>query len=70
MTRVMDGLRAPSISAQEVQRDRHTTCVTAVAHHQEPARQSLFQAVCTVAGAGNQDLLEESLHVADHEVVE
>jgi hypothetical protein len=50
--------------------DRQCVLVTAVAHHEQPTRQPLFEAVRTVARHRHQDLLEKGVNVSGHEISE
>src|ERR1700732_5629249 len=50
--------------------DRQCVLVTAVTHHEQPARQPLLEAVRTVARHRHQDLLEKGVNVSEHEMPE
>ena len=53
--------------SQQILGQRHGIAVMAVAHHQEPARQPLFEAVRSVAPGRHHHLLQEGVHVRKHE---
>src|SRR6202047_635630 len=55
---------------EQVLSDRQRIAISAVTHHQQPTRQSLLEAVRTVAGYGHHDLFEKSLYVSEHETSE
>src|ERR1019366_1399542 len=55
---------------QQVLGDQQCVLVAAVAHHEQPTRQPLLQAVRTIAGYRHHDLLEKSLNVSEHETSE
>ena len=55
---------------EQVLSDRQRVAISAVTHHQQPTRQSLLEAVRTVAGYGHHDLFEKSLNVSEHETSE
>ena len=50
--------------------NRQYVAVTAVTHHEQPARQPLLEAVRTVARHRHQDLLEKGVNVSGHEISE
>src|ERR1700704_1370255 len=52
---------------EQVLRDRQRVIVAAVTHHQEPTRQSLLEAVRTVARDRYHHLLKKGLDVSIHE---
>ena len=55
---------------EQILSDLQCIIVTAVTHHEQPTRQSLLQAMRTVARYRHQDLFEKSLNVSIHEVSE
>jgi hypothetical protein len=50
--------------------NRQCVPVTAVTHHEQPTRQSLLEAVRTVASHRHQDLLEKGVNVSGYEISE
>jgi hypothetical protein len=55
---------------KQVLRDRQHVPVSAVTHHEEPTRQSLLEAVGTVACYRHHDLLKKGLDVSVHKTSE
>jgi len=55
---------------KQILADRHDVVVAAVAHHKQPARQPLLEAVPAVTRHRHQHLLEEGLNVGEHEAAE
>ena len=50
--------------------DRQCVPVTAVTHHEQPTRQSLLEAVRTIARDRHQDLLQKGMNVSGHKISE
>src|ERR1700722_10679188 len=55
---------------EQILSDRERVAVTAVAHHEQPTRQPLLEAVRAIARARNHDLFEKGLDVGVHEASE
>src|ERR1051326_1581984 len=60
----------PQHFAEQVMSDLQRIRVGTVAHHEQPTRQTLLEAVCTVARDRHEDLLEKGLLVSEHEISE
>jgi hypothetical protein len=55
---------------EEILRNLQCVLVIAVTHHEQPTRQPLLEAVCTVASHRHHDLFKKGLDVSGHKISE